>query len=92
MSVIGPIWRWPVQHGRMTVIRRAVSRDAKARWFDMPRRRYEPPQGRQHTACQWIEGQPAGRSTLFCNAPVMPGRSWCACHFARVFQPQPEEV
>jgi hypothetical protein len=29
--------------------------------------------------CQWIE------DGCFCNAPSVPGRSWCAEHAARVF-------
>jgi hypothetical protein len=29
--------------------------------------------------CQWIE------DGYFCNAPSVPGRSWCAEHLRRVF-------
>lgn len=35
--------------------------------------------------CQWITND--GRPWRFCDAPSVPGRSWCAHHFARVFQP-----
>jgi hypothetical protein len=89
---IGRIWLWPTRHGPITVLRRKLSRDIKARFEGGPLRRpYEPPRGTTHRVCQWIAGQPDGQRTQFCGAPVAPGCSWCATHRAAVFQPPPEE-
>lgn len=43
--------------------------------------------------CQWITGEArhARREGRFCDAPSVPGRSWCAEHAALVWQaPKPE--
>lgn len=33
--------------------------------------------------CQWIDGKPQGRTTLFCGAPTVRGSSYCPKHHAR---------
>jgi hypothetical protein len=89
---IGRIWLWPTRHGPITVLRRKLSRDIKARSEGGPLRRpYEPPRGTTHRFCQWIEEAPAGPATRFCAAPVRAGCSWCEAHAARAFQPRAEE-
>jgi hypothetical protein len=85
--LLGGVWRWPTRHGRTTVLRRALSRDRKARADEIrpTRRIYEPAQGIRHRTCQWIADEPAGASTEFCGQPVASGTSWCPCHLARAF-------
>ena len=45
----------------------------------------------RHRCCQypmWANGMPAPRrGAPFCDAPVIPGTSWCAKHHAIVFVP-----
>lgn len=36
--------------------------------------------------CRWIEGEPAGRNTVYCNQPRVVGRAWCPEHYARVYR------
>lgn len=53
-----------------------------------PRAPGEVVPGVQHKVCQfplWRNGDPAPREPLFCRAPVVIERSWCAAHCAIVF-------
>jgi GcrA cell cycle regulator len=36
----------------------------------------------RYRTCQHIEGEPAGRETLFCGDPTQPGSPYCPAHHA----------
>lgn len=36
-----------------------------------------------HRVCQWIRGEARGAETVFCGAPTVRGRSYCAAHLTR---------
>lgn len=36
--------------------------------------------------CRWIEGEPHGAETLFCDAARVPHRPYCPAHCARAYQ------
>ena len=38
--------------------------------------------------CRWIEGEPAGTKTVYCDAPSLPGGSYCAAHHAICYTPR----
>ena len=78
----GSVWRWPTQHTPIPRLRRALSRDAKARQ-DETARVMPDAVGQRHRECQWIEGD--GRPARFCGEPVTPGKSYCAHHAARAY-------
>jgi len=40
------------------------------------------------TKCRWPEGDPKHPDFHFCEAPTLPGRSYCECHHARAYQPK----
>ena len=37
--------------------------------------------------CRWIEGEPRGVRTVYCDAPSEPGKDWCPVHYAVCYQP-----
>ena len=37
--------------------------------------------------CRWIEGEPRGTRTVYCDAPSEPGKDWCPVHYAVCYQP-----
>lgn len=41
--------------------------------------------------CRWIEGEPDGVNTVYCNKPTQPDSSWCCEHHARVYIKVPDK-
>lgn len=56
----------------------------------LPARRFDLPPV-HHRTCQWIHGDPCVPGWQFCDAPSAGG-SWCAHHYARVYQVQMAEA
>jgi hypothetical protein len=58
----------------------AAARAGLISWRDLSRIPVEHQVGASPTrTCQWID------DGCFCNAPSVPGCSWCAAHLRRVF-------
>jgi hypothetical protein len=39
--------------------------------------------------CKWVQGEPNAENTRVCGKRSMAGKSWCAEHFALVYNKQP---
>lgn len=83
----------PGLHQASWDLRRQMARDQtdrRARGLLGPAPQPQHVPGVKHHTCRWpmwADGAPAPRPPVFCDAPVVPGRSWCPAHKARAYLP-----
>lgn len=85
-AVVGRAHRLKLSKRPTPIVRRVVDKAKGPKPIVRQARvRVEAPVSRlpSEMGCRWIEGEPRGAATLFCDAPRRAGASWCEAHHAR---------